>query len=69
MGFKGIYRDNGILVFPDRRDRQQIAIWLHVFQKKVNKIVIGALFKFSVELWQSDCQKVTSFATIDEEEE
>eukprot|EP00957_Ditylum_brightwellii_P134623 10263181-Ditylum_brightwellii.AAC.2 len=46
MGFKGIYRDNGIMVFQDRHKRQRITIWLHRFQKKI-----------------------TSLATIDEEEE
>eukprot|EP00957_Ditylum_brightwellii_P196803 14993377-Ditylum_brightwellii.AAC.1 len=55
MGFKGIYRDNGVLIFLDRRKRKRIAIWLHRFQKKVNEIVRG---EFSKSPWSCDNQNV-----------
>eukprot|EP00957_Ditylum_brightwellii_P167587 12758063-Ditylum_brightwellii.AAC.1 len=39
--FRGIYRDNGLVVFSGRRDKKEIKEWLRKYQSLVNKLAGG----------------------------
>eukprot|EP00957_Ditylum_brightwellii_P072347 5498846-Ditylum_brightwellii.AAC.1 len=49
---RGIYQDNGLVVFEGRRMKLEIAVWLKSFQANVNKLADGEYLQFTTELWR-----------------
>eukprot|EP00957_Ditylum_brightwellii_P063780 4839506-Ditylum_brightwellii.AAC.1 len=52
--FKGIYRDNGLVIFLGKLTQIDHAKWLKEFQCKVDGLVGGDFFKFTAEIWAPD---------------
>eukprot|EP00957_Ditylum_brightwellii_P010673 808274-Ditylum_brightwellii.AAC.1 len=50
---RGIYRDDGLVVFTGKCTRMQVARWLSRYQTLVNKIVEGDYLQFIMEIWSS----------------
>ena len=49
--FRGIYRDDGLVIFTGKWTRMQIACWLSQYQTLVNRIVEGDYLQFTMEVW------------------
>ena len=48
---KGIYRDNGFLLFKGKKSLSEIKIWREDFQVRVNKIAGNEYLQFTFDLW------------------
>jgi hypothetical protein len=49
--YKGIYRDNGIVVFKGSVTTSEVAKWLGIFQARVNHFADSKFLEFTVEIW------------------
>eukprot|EP00957_Ditylum_brightwellii_P206023 15346463-Ditylum_brightwellii.AAC.1 len=49
--YRGIYRDDWLVVFPVRRNKHEIQVWLWKYQSLVNKLAGGDYLKFTTKLW------------------
>jgi hypothetical protein len=56
--YRGIYRDDGLIIFCGHLSKQAIARWLAGFQLMVNELVNGTFFEFTAELWNLPDQPV-----------
>eukprot|EP00957_Ditylum_brightwellii_P044530 3377588-Ditylum_brightwellii.AAC.1 len=52
--YKGIYHDDGLMIFLGKLTQSELALWLKSFQKKVDTLVGGTFFQFTVEIWTPD---------------
>eukprot|EP00957_Ditylum_brightwellii_P097446 7421825-Ditylum_brightwellii.AAC.1 len=52
--FKCIYRDDGLVIFLGKLTQINLAKWLKEFQHKVDSLVEGDIFNFTVEIWAPD---------------
>eukprot|EP00957_Ditylum_brightwellii_P211137 15365799-Ditylum_brightwellii.AAC.1 len=50
--FRGIYRDNGLVVFIGNKNKREIQEWLWKYQSLVNKLAGGNYLQFTTKLWQ-----------------
>ena len=49
--WKGIYRDDGLLVFKGKKSLSDIKRWREDFQSRVNKIAGNEYLQFTCEIW------------------
>eukprot|EP00957_Ditylum_brightwellii_P121817 9289657-Ditylum_brightwellii.AAC.1 len=49
--FRGIYQDNGLVVFVDKRNKHKIQEWLRKYQSLVNKLAGSNYLQFTTTLW------------------
>eukprot|EP00957_Ditylum_brightwellii_P208876 15359351-Ditylum_brightwellii.AAC.1 len=49
--YKGIYRDDGLVVFTGRQNKREIQVWLQKYQSLVNRLACGDYLKFTTKLW------------------
>ena len=49
--YHGIYRDDGLLVFKEKRKASDIKDWLEEFQQSVNMAAGNQHLKFTAEIW------------------
>ena len=54
MCFKGIYRDNGIVIFKGNLKANDVGHWLRNFQEEVNALVGLDYLKFTAKVWGKD---------------
>eukprot|EP00957_Ditylum_brightwellii_P046080 3496034-Ditylum_brightwellii.AAC.1 len=52
--FKGIYRDNDLVIFLGEITQTDLAEWLKGFQRKVDNLVEGSFFNFTAKIWAPD---------------
>eukprot|EP00957_Ditylum_brightwellii_P017602 1326323-Ditylum_brightwellii.AAC.1 len=52
--FKGIYMDDGLVIFLGKLTQTDLAKWLKEFQCKVDNLVEGNFFNFTTEIWAPD---------------
>eukprot|EP00957_Ditylum_brightwellii_P162801 12397274-Ditylum_brightwellii.AAC.1 len=50
--YRGIYRDDGLVIFEGKWSRDKIANWLHRYQTLINRIVGGGFLQFTTEVWE-----------------
>eukprot|EP00957_Ditylum_brightwellii_P057758 4378996-Ditylum_brightwellii.AAC.1 len=50
--YRGIYRDNGLVIFVRKWSKNEIASWLCQYQPLVNRIVGGGFLQFTTEIWK-----------------
>eukprot|EP00957_Ditylum_brightwellii_P047893 3637461-Ditylum_brightwellii.AAC.1 len=48
---RGIYCNNGLVIFIGKQTRMQIVLWLSQYQTLVNKIAEGDYLQFTTEVW------------------
>eukprot|EP00957_Ditylum_brightwellii_P111709 8520287-Ditylum_brightwellii.AAC.1 len=49
--FRGIYRDNGLVVFMGNKNKREIQEWLWKYQSLVNELVGSDYLQFTTKLW------------------
>eukprot|EP00957_Ditylum_brightwellii_P053547 4057531-Ditylum_brightwellii.AAC.1 len=49
--YKGIYRDDGLMVLVGKWNKVRIAQWLEDFQSRVNELTRGNYLQFTAEIW------------------
>eukprot|EP00957_Ditylum_brightwellii_P189825 14451391-Ditylum_brightwellii.AAC.1 len=49
---QGICRDDGLVVFVGKRNKQDIQQWLQKYQHLVNELAEGDYLQFTTELWK-----------------
>ena len=49
--YKGMYRDDGLAVFPTRLTQEEIVSWRNEFQTRVNEIAEGDYLQYTCEIW------------------
>eukprot|EP00957_Ditylum_brightwellii_P039972 3026012-Ditylum_brightwellii.AAC.1 len=52
--YKGIYCNDGLVIFLGKLTQNESAIWLKHFQKKVDTLIGGTFFQFTAEIWTPD---------------
>ena len=52
--FKGIYRDDGFVVFKDNLLKSEVAVWLERCQERIDKLVESKFLKFTAVIWGND---------------
>jgi hypothetical protein len=52
--FKGIYRDDGFVVFKKKLSKAKLAMWLRKFQKRVDELAESKFLKFTAVIWGND---------------
>eukprot|EP00957_Ditylum_brightwellii_P011318 855835-Ditylum_brightwellii.AAC.1 len=52
--FKGVYRDDGLVILLGKLTQTDLAKWLKEFQCKVDNLVEGNFFKFTMEIRAPD---------------
>ena len=63
--FSGIYRNDGLVIFPGDWSSNELVKWLAKFQTKVNKICETKKMIFTLDIWQptkENIQKLTSLS-------
>eukprot|EP00957_Ditylum_brightwellii_P195642 14907252-Ditylum_brightwellii.AAC.1 len=50
--YRGIYRDDGLVIFVGKWSRNKIASWLRQYQTLANRIVGGGFLQFTTEVWE-----------------
>eukprot|EP00957_Ditylum_brightwellii_P081072 6166161-Ditylum_brightwellii.AAC.1 len=51
---KGIYCNDGLVIFLGKLTKNELALWLKRFQKKVNTLVRGTFFQFTAKILTPD---------------
>eukprot|EP00957_Ditylum_brightwellii_P060523 4595395-Ditylum_brightwellii.AAC.1 len=51
--YRGIYRDDGLVIFVWKWSRNKISSWLRRYQTLVNRIVGGDFLQFTTKVWES----------------
>eukprot|EP00957_Ditylum_brightwellii_P125396 9557515-Ditylum_brightwellii.AAC.1 len=49
--YRGIYRDDGLVLFVGKWSKNEIASWLCQYQTLLNRIVGGCFLQFTTEVW------------------
>ena len=49
--WKGVYRDNVLLVFKGKKSLSEIKRWIEDFQSNVNKIAGNGYLQFTCKIW------------------
>eukprot|EP00957_Ditylum_brightwellii_P100440 7655801-Ditylum_brightwellii.AAC.1 len=49
--FRGIYQDDGLVVFIGKRNKHKIQEWLRKYQSLMNELTGGNYLQFTTELW------------------
>lgn len=62
--FKGIYRDDGIVIFNGKWMKSDIDLWLHRFQKKIDSLAGSSYLQFTAEIWGADREDGTSSTKV-----
>ena len=58
--FKGIYRDDGLIVFKDNLGEEDVNRWLETFQMRVDDLCRSKDIQFTCEIWKdSESEKST----------
>jgi hypothetical protein len=52
--FKGIYRDDGFIVFEGELKKKDVANWLDNFQARVDELAGSNFLNFTAEVWGAD---------------
>ena len=52
--FKGIYRDDGFVVFKDNLLKSEVAVWLERFQERIEELAESKFLKFTAVIWGND---------------
>ena len=52
--FKGIYRDDGFVVFKDNLLKSEVAVWLERFQERIDELAESKFLKFTAVIWGND---------------
>eukprot|EP00957_Ditylum_brightwellii_P055822 4229273-Ditylum_brightwellii.AAC.1 len=52
--YKGIYRNDGLVLFLGKLTQNELALWLKIFQKKVDTLVGETFFQLTAEIWTPD---------------
>ena len=52
--YKGIYRDDGIVLFKGNKKKRDVIRWLGRFQKRVNELTNSNRLQFTAEVWGQD---------------
>jgi hypothetical protein len=52
--YDGIYRGNGIAVFKGSKTTSEVAVWLGIFQRRVNNLAGSEFLEFTAEVWGND---------------
>jgi hypothetical protein len=52
--FKGIYRDDGFVVFRNKLSKAEVAMWLKKFQERVNELAESEFLRFTAVIWGND---------------
>ena len=51
---KGIYRDDGFVVFKDNLVKSEVAVWLEWFQERIDELAESKFLKFTAVIWGND---------------
>eukprot|EP00957_Ditylum_brightwellii_P028956 2187360-Ditylum_brightwellii.AAC.1 len=65
---RGIYQDDGLVVFEGRQTRREITLWLKGFQAKVNKLAGGDYLQFTTKLWRPVTEGKQAMTHMDDED-
>ena len=57
--YHGIYRDDGLVVFKDKKKASEIKYWLEEFQKTVNKATGKQHLRFTAEICTNEVNSPT----------
>ena len=63
--FKGIYRDDGLVVFDGTLTYDELLAWRNTFQMLVNEIAEGDYLQFTMEIWADQQVQPISHPPID----
>eukprot|EP00957_Ditylum_brightwellii_P104051 7927340-Ditylum_brightwellii.AAC.1 len=50
--FRGIYRDNGLVVFVGNKNKHEMQAWLQKYQSLMNKLTGDNYLQLTTKLWQ-----------------
>ena len=65
--YLGTYRDDGIAVFPNNRNENDIGSWLDRFQHEINNIAGNDFLKFTAVIWQPPSHEHDDTTTVQNE--
>ena len=54
---RGLYRDDGLILFKNQLSTNEISQWLEEFQTRVNQIAEGEYLQFTCAKWQPPQQQ------------
>ena len=64
MQFKGIYRDDGFVIFEGNLKAGNVADWLRKFQQRVNELAGSDFLKFTAEVWGMDKDDGNTYGAV-----
>jgi hypothetical protein len=62
--FKGIYRDDGFVVFRGELTKSEVTNWLPEFQKKVDELSESNFLRFTVVEWGDEKDDGTTHSNV-----